>query len=840
MAAATPGALVDEYVIEIFKKAQLTDFLNKFVFILNVRRFEHLSRIRDKDMMEIGMNPQQISVLREHKIKLERELYNRSEPKPVYIKNTESTASTSEIDGRTLIPAEQINLYEKIGEGTFAVVKRGIWTQNDGRTVDVAVKILRDVSPMMLEDLRVEASHALKLQHPSLIRLYGIVRNPAMMVFELCKGGSLLDRLRDDKKKVLLVSTLLDYAVQIAKALQFLESKHCVHRDVAARNVLISHDEKTVKLGDFGLMRALKDNEQMYTMAPQKKVPFAWCPPESLKHRKFSHASDVWSYGVALWEIFTYGEEPWAGCRAVDVLKNIQEGERLEKPKYCSEKIYKIMLNCWKDAPNDRCKFSTIREDLKEAHFLNAVVREPHRSTQTGYLNLNRNDEVIVIENRDFDWFGQNKSNQLFGLFPRNCVFVQSNNAALPTVVTPQKPMPIPSITTTAPKILHSGTNVGNSRISMPIQGSFIHTGHGDPLGGPSWGSPSEIDDVYLKNPVKGAPLSSKPSGAELINSKSQIVNGRSTSLERSNTSAQRVDGVERLNVLIPQPLPRPVPKQPIEPKSIIAPTNNGIMNVPLPDHFSSRSQPKSSSISNGFENVVATQPAQPSKKVEPPLSLSVLQPIRLPTADIVVKNTTATPPHSSSPPNSVQKNIKQIDMPVQTQVPLFNITNSHVYPSLQTFSYQNYNNAYPISYSAYNPYAMQPMSGTYGFRPEIMLPPLQASQNPPQIPTAKLDESDIQELLGVPSRSSPPTTSSSGVTMSEKMEILYSEAQFTKRENCDEMVSICRGDTDLALKRLKENHLVKLHYAGNTDIARSALEKCHYDLDRAANILLG
>ncbi|EGT34418.1 hypothetical protein CAEBREN_13561 [Caenorhabditis brenneri] len=321
----------------------------------------------------------------------------------------------------------------------------------------------------MMDDLKVEASHLLKLQHPSLIRLYGIVRQPAMMVFELCEGGSLLDRLRDDKKPILLVSRLHDYCIQIAKALQFLESKHCVHRDVAARNILLSKDEK----------------------------------------------------------IFTFGEAPWVGCRAIDVLKNIDAGERLEKPKYCSERIYGIMKDCWKSNPTERCKFGAIREDLKDSMFVDAIARETYHSIQPGTLQLVKGDEVVVVENIGQDWFGQNKKNLQFGTFPRSAVFAQTNHAvATASAVPPQKVPTAPTIKVqqtiqpTVVPISQKPLNDRTSRISMPVAGSFIHTGHGDPLGGQSWGNPSTIDDLYLKTPVTGAPLSSMSNGAQIIASK--------------------------------------------------------------------------------------------------------------------------------------------------------------------------------------------------------------------------------------------------------------------------------------------------------------------------------
>ncbi|CAI5455086.1 unnamed protein product [Caenorhabditis angaria] len=557
MTAGTSGVLVDDHVLEILRKAKVEQFSNRFIFQLQVRRFDHFAQVRDKDMISIGLQPAQVKDLRDQIQKMSRELWNRSDPKQVYIASDATSNSQVSTDDRAVIPNSQVKLFEKLGEGSFAVVKRGIWMQNETKKIDVAVKILRDASPTVMEDLKIEAGHLLKLQHPALIRLYGYCQQPAMMVFELCEGGSLLDRLRTDDKPIVLVTQLLDYSVQIAKAFQFLESKHRVHRDLAARNILLSKDEQVVKICDFGLMRSLADNQQMYTMSPEKKVPFAWCAPESLKHRKFSHASDVWSYGVLLWELFTYGEEPWTGSRAIEVMKLIESGERLEKPKYCSTKIYQIMQNCWKHSPDQRCKFNTIREDLKAASFLNCIVREPFSTTQPGYLKLAIRDEVIIIENEsNSDYYGQSRKTHNFGIFPSTNVFVQSNTAATSVPITPQK---IPAITPVKitpappqqkPKMAPTTTTnskatptAGSSRISMPVAGSFIHTGHGDPLGN-SWGNPSTIDAVYLKNPVKGVPLS-RSNGVQIIASKSDI-NNISSSHPSTSLSLQLDDDFER------------------------------------------------------------------------------------------------------------------------------------------------------------------------------------------------------------------------------------------------------------------------------------------------------
>ncbi|CAJ0609832.1 unnamed protein product [Cylicocyclus nassatus] len=483
------GASIQKDLLDVWRIANVEDFQQKLVFSLNIRRLEHISHVQDKEFQSIGLTPTQIQDLRRVAANVQ-EVANRrnTSGEVVYIPNNNLADNSSSELNKAIIAKEQIKIMETIGEGTFSVVKRAIWYHPGGSKIDVAVKILRDVSPSLVEDLEVEASHLLKLQHANLIRLFGIVR-PAMMVFELCEGGELLTRLRDTSKPAPLVTLLLEYCLQIAKALTFLESKHVVHRDVAARNVLLSKDEKVVKLCDFGLMRNLKENERSYTMQGQKRVPFSWCPPESLRHRKFSHASDVWAFGVTAWEIFSYGEDPWIGCRAIDVLQRLDAGERLEKPKYCSQQIYDLISLCWNINPDLRPKFSLLRTHLLGVEFNIAEVRDASNPDPSGeMLEMMARDRVIVIESSGFLWYGQNERTHLFGKFTRSSVFVNSK---------------------TVSSHPHRDTSAigGNSRISLPIRGSFIHAGHGDVLGNSSWGTPDKIDDVYLKNPIIGDPL---------------------------------------------------------------------------------------------------------------------------------------------------------------------------------------------------------------------------------------------------------------------------------------------------------------------------------------------
>uniref|UniRef100_A0A0M3ISH6 Non-specific protein-tyrosine kinase n=1 Tax=Ascaris lumbricoides TaxID=6252 RepID=A0A0M3ISH6_ASCLU len=269
----------------------------------------------------------------------------------------------------------------------------------------------------------------------------------------------------------------------------YLESKHCVHRDLAARNVLLTDNERTVKICDFGLMRALEDHQRLYVMSAQKKVPFAWCPPESLRLRQFSHASDVWAFGVTLWEMFSYGEEPWAGYRGAEVLAKTEAGERLARPQRCSNELYDLMASCWHLKAEERPRFSLLKSLLGDIKFMIAEARETCVPTKDMDLEMRPNDRLIVIDGSGSVWYGQNVRTRNFGHFARSSIHAKSERS--PTITSTNGLMSPMSANTT-----------GVERISKPVPGSFIHAGHGDINPGQSWGQPQRIDDIYLKNPI--------------------------------------------------------------------------------------------------------------------------------------------------------------------------------------------------------------------------------------------------------------------------------------------------------------------------------------------------
>lgn len=211
------------------------------------------------------------------------------------------------------------------------------------------------------------------IEHDNIVRLYGVVldTDSLMLVTELAHLRSLLECLKDSGLRVsfLTVPTLCEFTVQICNGMQYLESKRLIHRDLAARNILVFSKNK-VKISDFGLSRALGVGKDYYqtNFNVNLKLPIAWCAPECINFLRFTNASDVWAYGVCLWEMFSYGFQPWAAQTGHQILEAIDEPnyQRLEAPECCPREYYNLMLRCWQHDPLKRPKFTEISDQLPD------------------------------------------------------------------------------------------------------------------------------------------------------------------------------------------------------------------------------------------------------------------------------------------------------------------------------------------------------------------------------------------------------------------------------------------------------------------------------------------
>ncbi|XP_003412509.1 protein-tyrosine kinase 2-beta isoform X2 [Loxodonta africana] len=264
------------------------------------------------------------------------------------------------------VTRENVILGRILGEGFFGEVYEGVYQNHKGEQINVAIKTCKkDCTLDNKEKFMSEAVIMKNLDHPHIVKLIGIIEEePIWIIMELYPYGELGHYLERNKNS-LKVLTLVLYSLQICKAMAYLESINCVHRDIAVRNILVASPE-CVKLGDFGLSRYIEDEE--YYKASVTRLPIKWMSPESINFRRFTTASDVWMFAVCMWEILSFGKQPFFWLENKDVIEVLEKGDRLPKPDLCPPVLYTLMTRCWDYDPSDRPRFTELVCSLSDIY----------------------------------------------------------------------------------------------------------------------------------------------------------------------------------------------------------------------------------------------------------------------------------------------------------------------------------------------------------------------------------------------------------------------------------------------------------------------------------------
>eukprot|EP00062_Callorhinchus_milii_P021919 gi/632979151/ref/XP_007906310.1/ PREDICTED: tyrosine-protein kinase ITK/TSK isoform X1 [Callorhinchus milii] len=261
--------------------------------------------------------------------------------------------------GKWEIAPTDLTFLEELGSGQFGVVQLGYW-QNQ---CCVAIKTIRE-GAMSEEDFIEEAQVMMKLSHPKLVQLFGVCTqtSPICLVFEHLEHGSLSEYLGQNRG-TFNTGSLLGMCQDTCQGMEYLERNQFLHRDLAARNCLVG-ESLVVKVSDFGMTRFVLDDQ--YTSSSGTKFPVRWSAPEVFRYFKFSSKSDVWSFGVLMWEIFSEGKMPYENRLNSEVVTEIAAGLRLLKPRLALDSLYNMMVQCWCEKPEDRPSFFQLQDELCE------------------------------------------------------------------------------------------------------------------------------------------------------------------------------------------------------------------------------------------------------------------------------------------------------------------------------------------------------------------------------------------------------------------------------------------------------------------------------------------
>uniref|UniRef100_A0A669EBH3 Receptor tyrosine kinase like orphan receptor 1 n=2 Tax=Oreochromis niloticus TaxID=8128 RepID=A0A669EBH3_ORENI len=307
------------------------------------------------------------------------------QPKPVRGQNVEmsmlATAYKPKSKAKEL-PLSAVRFMEELGECTLGKIYKGhLYLPGMDQAQLVAIKTLKDISnAQQWADFQQEAAVLTELQHPNLVCLVGVVtqEQPVCMLFEFLPQGDLHEFLimrsphsdvgcsSDEDgtvKSSLDHGDFLHMAIQVAAGMEYLASHFYVHKDLAARNILVG-EQLHVKISDLGLSREIYSSDY-YCIQPKIVLPIRWMSPEAIASGKFTTDSDIWSFGVVLWEVFSYGLQPYYGFSNQEVMEMVRKRQLLPCPEDCPPRFYGLMTECWQEGPARRPRFKDIHARLR-------------------------------------------------------------------------------------------------------------------------------------------------------------------------------------------------------------------------------------------------------------------------------------------------------------------------------------------------------------------------------------------------------------------------------------------------------------------------------------------
>ncbi|XP_023798589.1 tyrosine-protein kinase ZAP-70 [Cyanistes caeruleus] len=308
----------------------------------------------------------------------------KSRPLPMDTSVYESPYSDPEElkDKKLFLKRDHLMIDEvELGAGNFGCVKKGVYKMRK-KQIDVAIKVLKSNNEKTVKDeMMKEAQIMHQLDNPYIVRMIGVCEAESLMlVMEMASGGP-LNRFLASKKDEITMSNIVELMHQVSMGMKYLEEKNFVHRDLAARNVLLVN-QHYAKISDFGLSKALGADDSYYKARTAGKWPLKWYAPECILFHKFSSKSDVWSYGVTMWEAFSFGQKPYKKMKGPEVISFIEQGKRMDCPQECPAEMYTLMQQCWTYRWEERPGFVAVENMIRSYYY--SIAAKPENGPGTG------------------------------------------------------------------------------------------------------------------------------------------------------------------------------------------------------------------------------------------------------------------------------------------------------------------------------------------------------------------------------------------------------------------------------------------------------------------------